>query len=145
MGKNEGYLVEQWGEYKIRVTASGVFFVEEDGKRLEAATLDGLKKKIGGPPIALQTKAVLFDRWGHDDKAEDWTVIDVYGLSAIGNILYTLGGRKEKAGRHEEVRVFDQKKMDTRARLRGEIARRNEELETLMESWPRFDPAQVKR
>ena len=144
MAKQEGYLVEQWGDYEIRVTAAGVFFVEEEGKRLEAKTLEGLKKKIGGPPVTLQTKAIHFDHWSYSEKEKDYAVIEVYGVSAIGNILYTLDGRKEKAGRHDEVRVFDQKKLAERTRLRKEIARRTDELEKLMKSWTRIELPEVQ-
>ena len=139
-----GYLVENWGEYEIRVTAAGLFFVEAEGQRLEAKTIEGLKKKIGGPPITLKTKAILFSGYWHDDE-KDYTVIDVYGISALGNILYTVGGHKEKAHRRDDVRVFDQAKLDERTRLKNNIRRLTKELEALMETWPLLErPRQVE-
>ena len=142
MSKQQGYLVEQWGEHEIRVTESGVFFVENEGKRVEAKTLEGLKKKIGGPPVTLKAKAVLFESYSWpDEEGKNYKVIDIYGISALGNILYTVAGHKEKekAGRRDDVRVFDQAKLDARTRLQKEIKRLNGEMEDLMEKWPHLE------
>lgn len=134
------YPVEHWNGHDLYVDANGVFFEKEDGRRgTEAKTLADLKRKVAGPHEALDVKAVIFSRWGYRED-DNYTIIHVYGVSGVGNVLYdNAQGRKDKAGRHEDVYVFDQSLLDTRQRLRVEKRRVEDELTKLMETWPKVE------
>ena len=139
----DAYLVERYNGEDLYVDAEGVFFAkDDDGARgTTAKTLAELKRKLAGPHTKLDLRGVMFSRWSynHNEAGDEHREVRVYGVSGVGNVLYEENGCKEKAGRGEDVYIFDQSRLDERLKLRRELRRIDAALEQLMEQWPKVE------
>jgi hypothetical protein len=139
-GGPDRFIVEQnWNGYTVYVDSKGTFFAldGDDNNRLaEGKTLDALKHKLSEPPEKLDVKAIIFDRWSYIDSEEQGRIVNVYGISGIGSVLYEEKGIKQRASKHDKVYVYDQERLAERKRMQREKKRISNELHKLMEDWP---------
>ena len=140
----QGYKIETYMEQDIYVDASGTFFVKDDARhrQVEAKSLQAIREKLRKPIQEVKAKGLIFHFYRDDD---DPTVIDVYGISGLGNILYTHGKtisgapQKERTSRGEPVYVYDTKLLARRKELINTKAAAEKALEKLMEEWPKIE------
>lgn len=148
-GAGTSSVFERWNDTEIHVDHNGVFFIrDKQGHRiLEAKTAEALKAKVR-KPTSHDIQAVMFGErryWRRDELPEwdNWSRVHVYAISGLGTVLYeSTDGAKHRASDYEKVYVFDQQRLDTRARLLKEKDKAEKELAVLMEDWPQVKPGE---
>lgn len=133
----DGFKVgEEWHGHQIMVDEKGVFYVAAGGRRThESKTLSGLKAKIA-QQTPVRIAACMERGYGYGDE-DRMTSIVVYAFTALGGILYTADGQKQKAREHEKIYVFDEAKLEERRKLLAQKRLTEQKLQLLMKHWPR--------